>query len=52
VREKLQELRALEDSLKAYVGDCNSRCVGGPASACVILVDLARPVARKKRSAP
>lgn len=50
VREKLKELRALEDSLKSYVGDCNSRCIGGPSSACVILADLAEPRARKKEA--
>jgi DNA-binding transcriptional MerR regulator len=41
VRRKLKELRALERSLKSFVSDCNLRCAGGPASACVILEDLA-----------
>jgi DNA-binding transcriptional MerR regulator len=49
VRAKLKELRALEDSLRSYVGDCDSRCVGGPSSACVILADLARPRAPIKK---
>jgi DNA-binding transcriptional MerR regulator len=40
VRKKLKELRALERSLKKFVDDCNSHCVGGPARACVILEDL------------
>jgi DNA-binding transcriptional MerR regulator len=43
LRRKLKELRALERSLKQFVQDCNARCVGGPASACVILQDLATP---------
>jgi DNA-binding transcriptional MerR regulator len=41
VRRKLRELRALERSLKQYVDDCTAQCAGGPASACVILEDLA-----------
>ncbi len=43
VRRKLKELRALERSLKQFVEDCNARCLGGPAGACVILEDLATP---------
>ncbi len=43
VRRKLKELRALERSLKQFVKDCNTRCLGGPAGACVILEDLATP---------
>src|SRR5437016_2166845 len=43
LRRKLRELRALERSLKQFVEDCNARCVGGPAGACVILEDLATP---------
>src|SRR5258707_7270743 len=43
VRRKLKELRALERSLKQYVEACDTRCAGGPASACVILDDLAAP---------
>jgi len=45
VRQKLKELRALERSLKTFVSDCNRLCAGGPASACVILEDLANPTA-------
>jgi DNA-binding transcriptional MerR regulator len=45
VREKLKDLRALERSLKSYVDDCNEKCAGGPAAACVILADLANPAA-------
>jgi DNA-binding transcriptional MerR regulator len=43
VRKKLRELRALEESLKGFVADCNAQCAGGPAGACVILEDLATP---------
>lgn len=43
VREKLKELRALEQSLKSFVDACNVRCAGGPAGDCVILEDLATP---------
>ncbi len=43
VRRKLKELRALERSLKQFVEDCDARCAGGPAGACVILKDLATP---------
>jgi len=43
VRKKLRELRALEESLKGFVADCNTQCAGGPAGACVILEDLATP---------
>lgn len=43
VRRKLKELRALEESLKGFVIDCNSQCAGGPVGACVILEDLATP---------
>lgn len=43
VRRKLNELRALERSLRQYVDDCDAMCVGGPAGACVILADLATP---------
>jgi DNA-binding transcriptional MerR regulator len=43
VRAKLQELKALERSLVAFVADCDARCAGGPGSGCVILDDLAQP---------
>ena len=43
LRGKLKELRALERSLKQFVADCNARCLGGPAGACVILQDFATP---------
>jgi DNA-binding transcriptional MerR regulator len=43
VRRKLKELRALERSLKQFADDCAARCAGGPAEACVMLEELARP---------
>ena len=41
VRSKIREMRALELSLSLFVESCNNACAGGPASACVILEDLA-----------
>jgi DNA-binding transcriptional MerR regulator len=41
VRQKIREMKALERSLSQFVASCNSSCAGGPASACVILEDLA-----------
>jgi MerR family transcriptional regulator, copper efflux regulator len=46
VRGKLKELRAFERDLKAFVADCNAQCAGGPAGACVILGELARPTSK------
>jgi len=43
VRRKLKELRAFERSLKQFIDACNAQCLGGPAAACVILEDLAKP---------
>jgi DNA-binding transcriptional MerR regulator len=43
VRQKIREMRALERSLSQFVASCNTACAGGPASACVILEDLASP---------
>ena len=43
VRSKLEELKALEASLKQLVVDCDEACVGGPGPDCVILEDLAAP---------
>jgi DNA-binding transcriptional MerR regulator len=43
VRAKLTELQALEASLVQLVNDCETACVGGPGSACVILEDLSEP---------
>lgn len=41
VRRKLEELRALETRLMAFVKRCNDACAGGPGSDCVIFKDLA-----------
>ena len=43
VRRKLDELKALEASLSAFVGSCDTACAGGPAVDCTILEDLAVP---------
>lgn len=43
VRQKLEELKALEASLNAFVCSCNTACAGGPAVDCTILEDLALP---------
>lgn len=44
VRAKLDELKMLELSLSAFVGRCESACVGGPTVDCTILEDLAPPI--------
>jgi DNA-binding transcriptional MerR regulator len=41
VRRKLDELKALEASLSAFVCSCETACAGGPAVDCAILEDLA-----------
>lgn len=43
VRGKLEELRALEASLTAFVESCESACAGGAAADCTILDALAPP---------
>ncbi|MGQ3050817.1 MAG: MerR family transcriptional regulator [Roseateles sp.] len=43
VRQKLEELKALEVGLNAFVCSCNTACSGGPAVDCTILEDLAMP---------
>ncbi|MCR5883018.1 helix-turn-helix domain-containing protein [Rhizobacter sp. J219] len=43
VRRKLDELKALEASLAAFVGSCDAACAGGPSVDCTILEDLASP---------
>ena len=51
VRTRLDEFKALEASLSAFVCSCEAACVGGPAVDCTILEDLAKPAddARKPR---
>jgi MerR family copper efflux transcriptional regulator len=46
-RRKLEELQALERTLAGFVKTCTASCSGGPASACVILDDLAGPAQQK-----
>jgi MerR family copper efflux transcriptional regulator len=44
VREKLSELRALEQGLESFVTRCNTGCAGGAARNCSIFTDMvARP---------
>lgn len=43
VRVKLEELRALEASLMAFVDGCDAVCSGGVARDCVIIEDLSMP---------
>jgi DNA-binding transcriptional MerR regulator len=43
VRRKLEELKALENSLSAFVCGCDTACAGGAAVDCTILEDLALP---------
>jgi len=50
VRKKLAELQALELSLSAFVGSCDSACAGGPAIDCTILEDLAHTPSRASPS--
>ncbi|WP_339073354.1 helix-turn-helix domain-containing protein [Sinorhizobium meliloti] len=40
VRQKLDELRALEERLAGFVDRCNEACAGGPGTNCVIFKDL------------
>jgi DNA-binding transcriptional MerR regulator len=40
VRAKLEELRQLEASLAAFVEGCDTACIGGATSDCVIIEDL------------
>lgn len=51
VRRKLDELKALEAGLAAFVGSCDSACAGGPAVDCTILEDLASPSGAAHRQA-
>lgn len=43
VRTKLEELKALEHSLEAFVVQCDTVCAGGAGRDCVIFKDLATP---------
>lgn len=54
VRNKLAELRELEDSIAAFVESCDHSCAGGPGPDCVILEELgeAQPTASQRRKVP
>lgn len=45
VRTKLDELKALERSLEAFVVQCDTVCAGGAGRDCVIFKNLATPTA-------
>jgi DNA-binding transcriptional MerR regulator len=47
VRAKLDELKALERSITAFVKSCDSTCTGGPAQDCPIVADLSTAPARR-----
>jgi DNA-binding transcriptional MerR regulator len=49
VREKLAELRLLEQSIAAFVKECDTKCAGGPGPSCVILEDLSSLAACQSR---
>ncbi|CAN7358245.1 MerR family transcriptional regulator [Neorhizobium tomejilense] len=40
VRQKLDELRGLEERLAVFVDRCNEACAGGPGTDCVVFKDL------------
>jgi DNA-binding transcriptional MerR regulator len=46
LRTKLDELKALEASLSAFVCSCETACAGGTSVDCTILEDLALPADR------
>lgn len=48
VRSKLEELKALEVSLGAFVCSCESACAGGAAIDCTILEDLSLPTGQAR----
>lgn len=48
VHRKLEELRALEQSLSEFVRSCDTGCAGGAAVDCTILDDLAVPAAKAR----
>jgi DNA-binding transcriptional MerR regulator len=51
VRRKLDELKALEASLDAFVCSCDTACAGGAALDCTILEDLAVPAEQPRATA-
>jgi DNA-binding transcriptional MerR regulator len=49
VRAKLDELKALERSITAFIKSCDSTCAGGPAQDCPIVADLSTAPAKGPR---
>lgn len=49
VREKLTELKRLERTLADFIKRCDAICSGGPGPDCVILKDMADPMANSTR---
>jgi DNA-binding transcriptional MerR regulator len=43
VRAKLEELKALEQTIARFAASCEVACAGGPGPDCVILEDLSQP---------
>lgn len=43
VREKLNELKALEQSIADFIAVCDASCAGGPGPDCPVLENLAKP---------
>ncbi|AGK59730.1 MerR family transcriptional regulator [Hyphomicrobium denitrificans 1NES1] len=50
VREKLAQLKGLERNLADFIKRCDAICFGGPGPECVILKDMAEPMADGKCS--
>ncbi|HSV60041.1 MAG TPA: hypothetical protein VLJ19_14200 [Variovorax sp.] len=48
LRAKLSELKALEQSMAAFVRSCDSGCAGGAVLDCTILDELGAPGAGSK----
>lgn len=51
VRAKLDDMRALEASLAAFVDSCNAECCSGPARDCTIIGGLSVPAAPESAGA-
>jgi DNA-binding transcriptional MerR regulator len=51
VGAKLEEMRQLEISLKAFVGSCDTACNGGRTRDCVIMDEIAAPGCGTRSSA-
>lgn len=51
IRARMVELKALERSIASFVERCETTCAGGSGPDCVILEDLANPLAKKRSPA-